>query len=108
MSNPALEMLIERKAKKAVELGASVEIVGSWVWATFPARPEKAAREAMIEESFRWNNKRGLWQFAGIRSHGSPADSATIKNKYGAREVRKEDDAQKFVQDHFAFVKVGA
>ena len=47
----------------------------------------------MVEESYRWNKKRGLWQFAGVRCHGSPADSAEIKNKYGARLFVKDESA---------------
>ena len=46
--------LIE-KAQKAKSIGASVEIVGAWIWAEFPSKPPIEARELLKAEGFHWN-----------------------------------------------------
>ena len=83
--NEVLERILKEKARVAIELGATTELVGCWVWAKFETRPAPEVRERMLEAYYKWNAKRGVWQYAGIPCHGSPAESAVVKAKYGAR-----------------------
>lgn len=75
---------IKSKADIAMATGARVEIVGSWVWASFPARPPRETRDALKLAGFHWNKKRECWQFAGTPARYSREDSETLKAKYGA------------------------
>lgn len=77
------------RIKRAVP-EAEVEIIGTWVWVTFTARPVEAVRELLKLERFRYNSKRQLWQFAGCRSVGSPKNSIELGWKYGRVEVEVE------------------
>lgn len=77
------------KAHKAKEVGAQVEIVGAWVWAEFPSKPPVAARELLKAEGFHWNQKREVWQFAGVPCRHSPAMTMEIKAKYGVHKLEE-------------------
>ena len=80
--------LIE-KAQKAKSIGASVEIVGAWIWAEFPSKPPIEARELLKAEGFHWNRKREVWQYAGVPCRHSPASAFEIKIKYGAQALEE-------------------
>lgn len=79
--------IIRINALKAREFGARVEIVGLWVWAYFDSKPAKEVRQALKDMRFHWNKVRGCWQFAGVPCSKSPADSFSIKAKYGVQEI---------------------
>ena len=58
------------------------ELVGRWVWVSFPAKPEAATRARLIAAGFRWVKRRAAWAHScGIRSRKSPHNP---KDKYGA------------------------
>ena len=75
---------LRNAAAHAAALGASVEIVGAWVWATFAQKPPKESREAMSAAGYHWNRKRKCWQYAGVPSRHSDASEDELKQKYGA------------------------
>jgi len=75
------------KAVKARQLGGTVEIVGAWVWVSFQEKPSPEVRQALKSERFHWNKTRQLWQYAGIKSGPSPADSWSLRQKYGSVQV---------------------
>src|SRR3989304_691051 len=81
--NQNLIETLNQKAQAAQRLGAGVEIVGSWVWATFEAKPPPETRQALKAEHFRWNPTRHVWQFAGTRSRRSPADTQELISQHG-------------------------
>ena len=89
MSQSELIVLGERIQK----LGASVEIVGRWLWASFPVKPDDEVRSALKALHFHWNWKRGVWQFAGVPCRQSPASSFEIRSKYGAVALEEERGA---------------
>ena len=66
---------------------AHVRIVGLWIWVDFASKPAVAVRDMLKSEGFRWNRKRGCWQFACILTAQSPHGRDYIENKYGVEEV---------------------
>lgn len=82
---------LKDRAREALELGAQVEIVGSWVWARFATKPDEGTRDQLKALDFHWNQKRKLWQWAGRPAAGSPLGSNALRAKYGAFDVNKEE-----------------
>ena len=72
---------------------ADVEIIGCWVWVSFPGIPSPAIREMLKSERFHWNRSRQCWQFAGKPSGRSRAARAYIAEKYGAQTVEETVEA---------------
>ena len=76
-------------ATLAAQYGATVEVVGAWVWATFAAKPDETVRDALKAAGFRWNHKRRLWQNpCGVMSGGSPLTADELRIKYDAQRWR--------------------
>ena len=62
---------------------ALAEVVGKWVWITFPEQPAEQVRGQLSQFGFHWNNYRKCWQhpcgqFATEGSHEDP------RQKYGS------------------------
>ncbi len=59
------------------------EIVGKWVWVTFPEQPAEAIRGQLSQFGFHWNNSRKCWQHpcGQFATEGSGADP---RQKYGS------------------------
>jgi hypothetical protein len=76
--------ILTGRAMLAARLGAGVEIVGRWVWATFAARPPVESRAELKAAGFHWNHKRKVWQWAGVPSRSSTDDNDTLRMKHGA------------------------
>jgi hypothetical protein len=58
------------------------EVVGKWVWVTFPEQPAETVRGQLSQFGFHWNNSRKCWQhpcgqFATTGSRQDP------RQKYG-------------------------
>ena len=83
---------LEQKARKAQAVGASVKIVGAWVWAEFESKPSEETRAMLKAERYHWNRKRGVWQFAGVPCRHSPASTPEVLAKYGAVDVETEQN----------------
>jgi hypothetical protein len=60
------------------------EVVGRWVWITFPEPPPEQVRGQLSQFGFHWNNARKCWQHpcGQFATEGSGADP---RQKYGSR-----------------------
>jgi len=81
LSTPDLLALLRAEAPRFYELA---EVVGKWVWVTFPDKqpPEVTAR--LSQFGFHWNNKSQVWQHpcGPVTVDAVPDDPRT---KYGSR-----------------------
>ena len=59
------------------------EVVGKWVWVTFPDQPAENVRAGLSQIGFHWNNARKCWQHpcGQFATEGSGADP---REKYGS------------------------
>jgi len=59
------------------------EVVGKWVWVTFPEQPAENVRAGLSQIGFHWNNARKCWQHpcGQFATEGSGADP---RQKYGS------------------------
>jgi len=70
---------------KSKGLSQFAEVVGRWVWLTFPDKPSADVREQIKGYGFRWIQKRGRWAHnCGHYSRGSVRDP---RYTYGAVPV---------------------
>ena len=61
------------------------QLVGRWIWITFPSKPSEQCREFLKERKYRWNKQRGAWQNAcGFFTRRAPYDPRV---KYGQDKV---------------------
>jgi hypothetical protein len=60
------------------------EVVGKWIWVTFPEAPADQVRGQLSQLGFHWNNYRKCWQHpcGQFATEGSNADP---RQKYGSR-----------------------
>ena len=66
------------------EVYGLAEVVGKWVWVTFPEQPAETVRGQLSQFGFHWNNSRKCWQHpcGQFATGGSGADP---RQKYGTR-----------------------
>ena len=59
------------------------EVVGKWVWVTFPEQPAEQVRGQLSQFGFHWNNSRKCWQHpcGQFATEGSGQDP---RQKYGS------------------------
>ena len=59
------------------------EVVGKWVWITFPEQPSEQVRGQLSQFGFHWNNARKCWQHpcGQFKTEGSTQDP---REKYGS------------------------
>jgi len=59
------------------------EVVGKWVWVTFPEQPAETVRGQLSQFGFHWNNSRKCWQHpcGQFATEGTGADP---RQKYGS------------------------
>ena len=72
--------LLRQWLPKAYDLA---EVVGKWVWVTFPEQPAETVRGQLSQFGFHWNNVRKCWQHpcGQFATEGSGADP---RQKYGS------------------------
>jgi hypothetical protein len=60
------------------------EVIGKWIWITFPEQPAEKVRGQLSQFGFHWNNVRKCWQHpcGQFATDGSSADP---RQKYGSR-----------------------
>ena len=65
------------------EVYGLAEVVGKWVWVTFPEQPAETVRGQLSQFGFHWNNSRKCWQHpcGQFAIEGSGADP---RQKYGS------------------------
>ena len=66
------------------EVYGLAEVVGKWVWVTFPEQPAETVRGQLSQFGFHWNNSRKCWQHpcGQFRTEGSGEDP---RQRYGSR-----------------------
>ncbi len=70
------------------KLNVTAELVGKWIWVSFPEVPDEDTRKALKEFGFRWSARRGKW----AHNCGVPAKSAHQSDpwaKYGSKIVHQ-------------------
>ncbi|HPD48665.1 MAG TPA: hypothetical protein P5279_17480 [Anaerohalosphaeraceae bacterium] len=70
------------------KLNVTAELVGRWIWVSFPEAPDEATRKALKEYGFRWSARRGKW----AHNCGVPTKSAHQSDpwaKYGSKIVHQ-------------------
>jgi hypothetical protein len=70
------------------QLNVTAELVGRWIWVSFPEAPDEATRKALKEYGFRWSARRGKW----AHNCGVPTKSAHQTDpwqKYGSKVVHQ-------------------
>src|SRR5512139_4271845 len=58
------------------------EVVGKWVWVTFPDAPAEQVRGQLSQFGFHWNNSRKCWQHPCGQS-ATTGSSQDPREKYG-------------------------
>ncbi len=61
------------------------QLVGRWIWITFPSKPSADCRSFLKSRKYRWNGQRGAWQNScGFYTRRAPYDPRV---KYGTEKV---------------------
>ena len=63
--------LVHRRLRHAFEFA---EVVGSWVWITFPEPQEQFVTAELSQLGFHWNSRRKVWQHPSGVFKGEPVD----------------------------------
>jgi len=68
---------------EAPTLFAIAQVVGKWIWVSFPDKQEPAVTGRLAQLGFHWNNTRQVWQHpcGPVTVDASPDDP---RAKYGA------------------------
>ncbi len=59
------------------------EVVGKWVWVTFPEQPAEQVRGQLSQFGFHWNNSRKCWQHP-CGQFATAGSSQDPREKYGS------------------------
>ena len=85
MASPTHNLIEVIEFVKAHGLSPFAEVVGRWVWLTFPDKLSADVHAQIKDYGFRWVQKRGRWAHnCGHFSMGSAADP---RHTYGAVPV---------------------
>lgn len=77
---------------RAQGLSQYAEIVGRWVWLSFPDKPSADVREQIKAYGFRWIQKRGRWAHnCGHPSTGGIADPRFTYGSVPVEAIRTEE-----------------
>jgi hypothetical protein len=77
---------------KAHDLAPFAEVVGRWVWLSFPDKPSAHVREQIKDFGFRWIQKRGRWAHnCGHYSMGSVHDPRHTYGVIPVDAIRTDD-----------------
>jgi len=76
--------LVHRRLRHAFEFA---EVVGKWVWITFPEPQEQHVTAELSQLGFHWNSRRKVWQHPCGVFKGEPVDPRTKYQTARAQEV---------------------
>jgi hypothetical protein len=77
-----MDQVVKLLSSKAPALFDLAEVVGSWIWITFPEPPAIEIRQQLAQFGFHWNNARKVWQHpCGQMTERSPSNP---REKYRA------------------------
>lgn len=79
------DALLTLLRQRAPDLYDKAEVVGKWVWITFPDKQSREVTQALSQFGFHWNNARQAWQ-----------------HPCGTLPMRQEFDPRKRYGSHFA------
>jgi hypothetical protein len=89
----SVEKVLEKLERWMPEQFKLAEVVGKWIWITFPEPPIERVRAELSQLGFHWNNTRKCWQH--------PCGETLPR---GQQEPREKYDAW-FPNAHAAFLK---
>jgi hypothetical protein len=89
----SVEKVLEKLERWMPEQFKLAEVVGKWIWITFPEPPIERIRAELSQLGFHWNNTRKCWQH--------PCGETLPR---GQQEPREKYDAW-FPNAHAAFLK---
>jgi hypothetical protein len=77
------ERVLELLRRWMPEQFGLAEVVGRWIWLTFPEPPDEKVRGQLSQFGFHWNNARKCWQHpcGQFATEGSKADP---RKSYGS------------------------
>ena len=88
---------IRAAIRTAQEHGATVEVVGSWPWAEFDAKPDEGTRAEMSAAGWRWSRKKARWYLrtteSGLWHRASYADLCARHGVGRAPDISEEREA---------------
>ncbi len=61
------------------------EVIGKWIWITFPEAPAEQVRGQLSQFGFHWNNARKCWQHPCGQFQTEPSSGQDPRVKYGTR-----------------------
>ena len=76
--------LLHRRLEHVFELA---EVVGKWVWITFPEPQEQQITAELSQLGFHWNSRRKVWQHPCGVFKGEPVDPRSKYQTSRAQEV---------------------
>jgi hypothetical protein len=78
------DRVLELLRKWLPDVYGLAEVVGKWVWVTFPEQPAETVRGQLSQFGFHWNNSRKCWQHpcGQFITEGSGQDP---RQRYGSR-----------------------
>jgi hypothetical protein len=76
--------LVHRRLRHAFDFA---EVVGKWVWITFPEPQEQQVTAELSQLGFHWNSRRKVWQHPCGVFKGEPTDPRTKYQTARAQEV---------------------
>lgn len=86
---------LHAQAQLAKRLGATVEITGSWCWASWRNKPSAEVREVLKANSWIWCKNKGKWAWRAQPGNGhKPMSWEYITAKYGLEQL----DAKELVE----------
>lgn len=78
------EQLLQLLQKEAPQLWEMAQVVGNWVWITFPQRPPRQTTTTLSQFGFNWNKIRQAWQHP-CGDAGSKRANYAPRKRYGSR-----------------------
>ena len=71
---------------EAPDLFPQAEIIGQWVWVTFPDKQPREVTAVLAQLGFHWNNKRQSWQHPCGTPRKRPS-SQDPRERYGSEHT---------------------
>ena len=94
----SVEKALEKLQRWMPAQFALAEVVGKWVWITFPEPPAERVRAELSQLGFHWNNTRKCWQHpcGATLPHGTqePRSKYEVWFPMAAEKRRREQEAQ--------------
>lgn len=92
-ASPEVQARLNAAMKVCIGLdGATVELIGAWIWISFQAKPSPVVIDTLKATGCKWSAQRSKWYFAGVPSSGKRGRRSTpeeeLRKKYGSQRVK--------------------